>query len=279
MNSATPKKVGLAFTLVELLVVIAIIGMLAAMVLPSLARSKRHTKMIVCLNNLRQIGIAIEMFVEDNGQKYPSGLGGQEVAKEFACGEPDWMRFQEMTNRPLFHYIAPYSDTWRCTEDKGLDFNPEGPFFGPTLHYAFGCSYKLNVKPWKFTRYVPRGRLPGKNVNWIENPSAYILVYEPPARPMIKPVFAPDLCNLKPIEDPYNYFHWHFNTGHPSIFDIARDAQKAISPILFIDGHGARHDFTQALHREPRLPTESTKDWTWYDPVRDTNGQPVVLNQ
>lgn len=268
----------IAFTLVELLVVIGIIGMLAAMLLPSLARSKRHAKILVCFNNLRQIGISIQMFAEDNGQKYPSGLGGREIAKEFSCGEPDWMRFQEMTNRPLFNYIAPYSDVWRCTEDKGLDFSPEGPFFGPTLHHAFGCSYKLNAKPWKFTRYVPKGRLPGQTINWVDNPSAYILVYEPPARPAIKPVFAPDLCQLKPIEYPYNYFHWHFNTGPSSVFDAARDGQKAISPILFVDSHCAKFDFSQSLHHDPRFPTETTKDWAWYEPLRGTNGQPIVLN-
>jgi prepilin-type N-terminal cleavage/methylation domain-containing protein len=264
------------FTLVELLVVIAIIGLLASLLLPSLARAKRHSKMTVCLNNLRQVGIAMEMFLEDHGQKYPRGLGGHEIAKEFACGMSDLKRFQEMTNRPLFQYIAPRSEAWHCPEDKGEDFLPEGPFFGPTLHYAFGCSYQLNSKPWQFTRYVPKGVLPGKTVNWVDNPSAYILAYEPPARPRIKPLFAPDLCNLKLLDYPYNYFHWHFNTGPSSVFDAARDGQKAISPILFVDGHGARHDFTQALHREPKFPTEAARDWIWYQPLLDTNGQPVL---
>ena len=39
-------------------------------------------------------------FVQDN-QKYPHGLGGRELAPEFACGKPEWMRIAEMTNRPL----------------------------------------------------------------------------------------------------------------------------------------------------------------------------------
>jgi prepilin-type N-terminal cleavage/methylation domain-containing protein len=266
----------LAFTLIELLVVVAIIGLLAGLLLPSLARAKRHTKMAVCLNNLRQVGIAVELFLEDHSQKYPRGLGGHEIAKEFACGMSDLKRYQEMTNRPLFQYIAAYSEVWHCPEDKGLDFNPEGPFFGPTLHYAFGCSYKLNSEPWIKTRYVPKGFLPGKAVHWVDNPSSYILVYEPPARPLRKPLFAPDLCHLVRIKYPYNYFHWHFNTGRSSVFDISGDGQKAISPILFVDGHAARHDFSQALHREPKFPTEATKDWIWYQPLLGTNGQPVL---
>jgi prepilin-type N-terminal cleavage/methylation domain-containing protein len=263
-----------AFTLVELLVVIAIIGTLAAILLPSLARGKRHTHVIVCLNNLRQIGISIENFVTDN-QKFPRGLGGREVAPEFACGKPEWERIAEMTNRPLADYIAPYSQTWHCPEDKGLNFLREGPFFGPTLHYAFGCSYKLNRAPWEYTKFVPLGNLPGKPIQWLQKPATYILVFEPPALPMHKPLFAPDLCNLQVIKYPYNYFHWHFNTGPASVFDIATDGQKAISPILFGDGHSAKHDLSKALHQEPKYPTEATKDWVWYQPKIGTNGLPI----
>jgi len=149
----------LAFTLVELLVVISIIGILAALLLPSLARAKRHSKMVVCLNNLRQLGLSVEYIVQDTG-KYPRGLGGHEIAKEFSCGTADWARFQEMTNRPLFEYINAYSKVFSCPEDKGFDFLPEGPFFGPTLYYAFGCSYKLNKAPWENTLYVPKGFCP-----------------------------------------------------------------------------------------------------------------------
>ena len=60
-----------AFTLIELLVVIAIIAILAAMLLPALARAKESGKRIACNNNLRQLGMAMQMYVGDNQGTLP----------------------------------------------------------------------------------------------------------------------------------------------------------------------------------------------------------------
>ena len=72
-NSAGQR--GAAFTLIELLVVIAIIAILAALLLPTLGKAKQKAWSMSCVFNLRQIGLGLTMFADDNSGSFPKSGG------------------------------------------------------------------------------------------------------------------------------------------------------------------------------------------------------------
>ena len=65
-----------AFTLIELLVVIAVIAILAALLLPALAKAKKDSLRAKCLSNLHQIGLTVTMYTSDNHDQFPSSGAG-----------------------------------------------------------------------------------------------------------------------------------------------------------------------------------------------------------
>jgi prepilin-type processing-associated H-X9-DG protein len=65
------KRFETAFTLVEMLVIIAVIGVLAALLLPTLGRAKESARATACLSNLRQVGTALQLYVQDHDNRLP----------------------------------------------------------------------------------------------------------------------------------------------------------------------------------------------------------------
>jgi prepilin-type N-terminal cleavage/methylation domain-containing protein/prepilin-type processing-associated H-X9-DG protein len=142
-----------AFTLIEMLVVIAIIAILAAMLLPTLGKAKQKAWTTSCISNLRQIGLGMRMYADDNGEFYPES-GGDIYwnATDAGTKKQSWMQ-------QIFSYVGN-TNAFNCPGNVQLPANLQGPF-----NYFNGCN----------AAYVTTGSFGSVKATAILYPSAFVL--------------------------------------------------------------------------------------------------------
>jgi len=126
MKFLQPNFARRAFTLIELLVVIAIIAILAAMLLPALSSAKQKAWTTSCNSNLRQVGLGMRMFADDNNEFYPESggkilWGATDVAPaNGGSGLPGW-------TQQIISYTSN-TNVYRCPGNVQLPAANQSPF-------------------------------------------------------------------------------------------------------------------------------------------------------
>lgn len=162
------------FTLIELLVVITIAAIILSLLLPAIGRVRESGRRAACVNNLRQIGMAFNMWTDDLGGRFPKNaeIAAFNIDTHYYGGKTgtsdEWPAPAEQ--RPLNKYVDNNYEVFKCPSDRGSDLSD----WNGSDYDAVGNSY-----PWNRSYHVPDVgtvyMLEGKQVDSIVNPSQTIL--------------------------------------------------------------------------------------------------------
>lgn len=155
------------FTLIELLVVIAIIAILAAILFPVFAQAREKARGIACLSNLKQLGTATTMYVQDYDETFPMAFG-------YSINQGGWT---SGFTRPVPPDAFPDPDVWRCSYSNAIQ-----PYVKNYGVYACPSSTIQNggyaaISPAVKISYTYNGLLQSYPLAGVASPSGLILLH------------------------------------------------------------------------------------------------------
>jgi prepilin-type N-terminal cleavage/methylation domain-containing protein/prepilin-type processing-associated H-X9-DG protein len=231
-----------AFTLIELLVVIAIIAILAALLLTALSSAKKKAAQTACMNNLRQLGLGMKMYVDDNGGTFP-GI----ASRTYGFHPEDWIYWR--TNAALYPQFEKspiltsipglQKPSLRCPLDIGDGDRLAAHYHDKYGPYLFSYSFtgygldRTNRNIGMSSVVDKKGRIYLFKEDSVNNPSQKIMLAEEPGSTNRNDNPNSAMSNPMPIEDG----RWiptelNGNRGDPLTI---RHGGKA--DVTFTDGH------------------------------------------